>query len=193
MASTTNAGQALTLDQFLARPDIDRKPYLEFIDGHVEVKMSPQSRHGSLQVRLARALLNFAEPQDLGEVFSELRCTYAGRSILPDVAFVKRERVVLDAEGELTEEPFRGAPDLHVEIVSPDQAIAEQRERLVHSTAHGAALGWLIDPYRKRVEVVGPGGAVVTLDEDGVLAGEPVLPGFALPVAEIWSWLRPGR
>jgi Uma2 family endonuclease len=192
MASVPRAESAPTLEAFLARPNIDEKPYLEFIDGRVEAKMSPQQRHGLLQIELGGALNAYARPRRLGLAFVELRCSYAGRSILPDVAFVTREHVIVDAEGEISTDLFLGAPDLHVEIVSPDQAIAEQRERLLHSTAHGAALGWLIDPYRKRVEVVRPGGAVVTLDEDGVLAGEPVLPGFALPVAEVWGWLRPG-
>jgi Uma2 family endonuclease len=61
--------------------------------------------------------------------------------------------------------------------------------------AHGCPLGWLIHPERKYVDVYRPGRPVGRLAADGVLEGEPVLPGFRLPVAEVFGWLiyrRPG-
>jgi Uma2 family endonuclease len=192
MATAPHAGPAPTLEAFLARPDLDRKPYLEFVDGHVEEKMSPQQDHSLLQVKLAAALIGFAEPSRLGLVFSELRCTFGGRSILPDVAVLAWDRLVFGPGGRLVNVPT-GAPDLHVEVLSPDQSRRDVRDRLAHSISHGARLGWFLDPERESVEVFRPGAAPETLPADGVLAGEPVLPGFALPVAEIWSWLRPGH
>jgi Uma2 family endonuclease len=192
MATVPKAGPTYTLEAFLARPDLDRKPYLEFIDGHVEGKMSPQSDHCHLQGELRDALMQFARPRRLGLAFVELRGSFGGRSIVPDLVFLSWDRVPRDATGRLggilTE-----APDLHVEVLSPDQSRREVRDRLAHSTAHGARLGWLLDPERESVEVFRPGAAPETLPADGVLAGEPVLPGFALPVAELWAWLRPGR
>lgn len=193
MATAPHADPATTLEEFLARPDIDEKPYKELVDGRIEIKMSPQQKHGLIQVELGAAINQFARPRRLGLAFVELRCNYAGRSILPDVTFLRSEHLLIDEEGELTNDLLLGVPDIHVEIVSPDQSVRPQRDRLLHSAAHGTALGWLIDPYRKRVEVVRPGGTIETLPEDGQLTGDPVLPGFVLPVAEIWSWLRPGR
>jgi Uma2 family endonuclease len=52
--------------------------------------------------------------------------------------------------------------------------------------ANGARLGWLIDPFEKRVHVYCPGQSVEILDDPTVLSGDPVLPGFVLPVHELW-------
>jgi Uma2 family endonuclease len=193
MASISKAGPATTLGEFLARRDIDGKPYLEFIDGRVEAKMSPRSRHVRIQKLLVARLDAFALGRGgLGEAFPELRCTFGGRSILPDVAFFRRDRITYAADGRITDEMF-AAPDLHIEVLSPDQQRREVRERLVHSAAHGARLGWLIDPYTDAAEVHRPGAPMLVVAGDGVLTGEPVLPGFALPVADLWACLGPPR
>ena len=81
-------------------------------------------------------------------------------------------------------------PDLHVEIISPKQGVAEAVEKLRHSTAHGCALGWLVHPHRKTIDVYRPGVEPIRLPADGVLDGEPVLAGFRMPVAEVFGWLR---
>jgi Uma2 family endonuclease len=191
MGSISQAGPATTLEAFLSRRDIDEKPYKEFIDGRVEEKMSPQQDHSLLQVELGTALNAYARTRRLGLAFTELRCTFGGRSILPDVAVLAWDRLVFNATGRLVNVPTE-APDLHVEVLSPDQSRRDVRGRLVHSTAHGTRLGWFLDPEREVVEVFRPDRAPEVLPADGILTGEPVLPGFALPVAEVWGWLRPG-
>jgi Uma2 family endonuclease len=188
MASPSRIGQAMTLEEFLELPDIDEPPYLEFIDGRIEAKVSPQKKHSRLATRLITHLSQFAEPAGLGSAFVELRCTFAGRSIVPDVVFLLAEHILADQAGEIADET-PCPPDIHVEIISPKQGMGQAAEKLLHSTAHGCPLGWLIHPYRKRVDVYRPGRPVEHLASDGVLEGEPVLPGFRLPVAEIFGWL----
>jgi Uma2 family endonuclease len=51
---------------------------------------------------------------------------------------------------------------------------------------NGAPLGWLIDPYEKRVYVYRPGEPAEELDNPATISGDPVLPGFVFNVAEIW-------
>ena len=80
-------------------------------------------------------------------------------------------------------------PDIHIEIVSPDQSVRKCREKLAFSRANGCLLGWLIDPDRMRVLVYRPGRRVKELPPNGVLEGDPVLPGYRLPVAELFGWL----
>lgn len=187
MSSVSHIRRSLTLEEFLGLPE--EKPSLEYIDGRIEAKVSPQAKHSIIQLRLLGRLNLFAEPAGHGLAFPELRCTYTGRSIVPDIVFLLDAHIRTDAQGELENETFL-PPDLHVEIISPDQSTRSAREKLAHSTANGCSLGWLIDPEKKRVEVYRPGQSPEPLSPDGVLEGEPVLPGYRLPVAEVFGWLQ---
>jgi Uma2 family endonuclease len=189
MTRSPRVRQGLTLEEFLRRPDIDEPPYLEYIDGRIEAKVSPKKKHSELQGELRDRFNRFATPPRLGRAYIELRCTFAGRSIIPDVVFLLKAHIELDDQGEpLDDTPW--PPDIHVEIVSPDQSARKARNALIFSTAHGCPLGWLIDPYKKTIDVHRPGRAVERLAPDGVLEGEPVLPGLRLPAAEVFGWLK---
>lgn len=187
MASPFRVGTTMTLEKFLKLPE--QKPVLEYIDGQIEAKVSPQHKHGLLTWKLLEHLNGFVVPSGLGLALPELRCTFAGRSIVPDVVFLLQGHFGSDEQGEIANEKFV-SPDLHVEILSPDQSPRRSREKLEHSTAHGCPLGWLIDPERKVVEVYRPGRPPERLGADGALEGEPVLPGYRLPVSELFGWLR---
>jgi Uma2 family endonuclease len=177
----------MTLEEFLELPE--EKPYLEYIDGRIEAKVSPQKKHSWLTLRLPECLNDWAMPAGLGCAFPELRCTFAGRSIIPDVVFLLKEHIEIDEKGRfLDATPW--PPDLHVEIISPRQGVRKARGKLRHSTSHGCALGWLIDPERETIDVFRPGRPVERMAPDGVLDGEPVLPGFRLGVAEVFGWLE---
>jgi Uma2 family endonuclease len=188
MASPARIRKAITLDEFLRLPEIDERPYLEYIDGRIEAKVSPQKKHGILEKRLINHIDAYAEPRQLGQTFPELRCTFAGRSIIPDVVFLLDDHIETDKEGEVLD-PTLWPPDIHVEIVSPDQSLRKCREKLAFSTANGCPLGWLIDPGRRTVSVYRLGQCVERLPVDGELKGAPVLPAYRLPVAELFGWL----
>ncbi len=194
MASASRVREGLTLEEFLRMPEIDQQPYLEFIGGRIEAKAMPKTKHSIIQMRLTARLDEHAEPRRLGIPFPELRCTFAGRSIVPDIAFLLDLHILTDDRGEFVDEtPI--PPDIHIEIISPDRHEKKSREKLAHSTANGSALGWLIHPYRETIHLYRPGREPELLPHDGVLEGEPVLPGFRLPVAEVFGWLvhrRPG-
>ena len=187
MASIPKTRDAPTLGEFLSRPDIDRHPYLEYIDGRIVPKVSPQYRHGRLTKWFLIRLDGAAGR--LGEAIPELRCTFAGRSIIPDVAFMLREHVALDADGVPAVRVDR-PPDIHIEIISPRQTTDEAHDKLVHSTANGCPLGWLVHPKRRSIDVYRPGQAPLRLTSLDVLDGNPVLPGLRLPVADIFGWLK---
>jgi Uma2 family endonuclease len=189
MASRTRIRKDMTLEEVLAIPEgVGNKRHLEYIDGRIEAKISPQTLHSLLTLRFLQYLNGWAEPARLGLSFPELRCTFAGRSIIPDVVFLLKARIAIDAKGRPLDEISR-APDIHIEIISPDRRVKKSRDKLAHSTSHGCALGWLIHPYRETIDVYRPGQPAERMSPDGVLEGEPVLPGFRLPVAEVFGWL----
>jgi Uma2 family endonuclease len=179
--------QGLTLDEFLRLPE--DKPYLEYIDGRIEAKVSPRSRHSVIQASLCESLNEFAKPARLGRVFPELRCTFAGRSIVPDLVFLLMEHIELTPEGEPVDIVTR-PPDIHIEILSPEQGLRGPRSKLAFSVEHGCPLGWLIDPDRRVVEVFRTGRPREALGLGGVLDAGPVLPGFRLGVSELFGWLK---
>jgi Uma2 family endonuclease len=76
-----------------------------------------------------------------------------------------------------------------VEIISPDQSVRKAQGQLRHSVAQGCPLGWLIHPEREFLDVYRPDRPVERLAADGALEGDPVLPGFRLPAAEVFGWL----
>ncbi len=192
MASPAQVDATMTLEEFLRMPGIDERPYKEFIDGRVETKMSPQKKHSLVTLHLLNHMLQYAGPRRTGLPFPELRCTFSGRSIIPDIAFLLDEHIEVDADGEILDPTLR-PPDLHVEIVSPDQSAGKCREKIVFSTSNGCPLGWLIDPIRRTVHVFRPGRPAELVAADGVLAGDPVLPGYRLAVSELFGWLKVGR
>jgi Uma2 family endonuclease len=176
----------LTLERFLRLPEA--KPALEFIDGKVVQKVSPKRSHGLLQSMLSASILNHARPRRLGLPYSELRCVFGGMALVPDLVFIRKGRIPKDARGKL-EEDLVLAPDLMIEVISPGQTVRSMLARLNRSVAAGVRLGWLIQPRRSRVFVVSPGTPTVILEPGSILDGGDVLPGFTLPLAELFGWL----
>jgi Uma2 family endonuclease len=190
MASPARVGSTISLEEFLRQPEIDEHPYLEYINGKIAAKVSPQKKHGALEKQLMIHIDGYSEPRQLGTTFPELRCTFAGRSMIPDVVFLLDEHIETDERGDYLNLTLR-PPDIHIEIISPDQGVRKCREKLVFSTANGCRLGWLIDPERETVHVFRPDRHTRRLPANGVLDGDPVLPGYRLRVAELFSWLKP--
>ena len=189
MSSRSRERSAVTLDDFLKWPE--QAPYLEFHQGRVEPKVSPRAKHSLLTLRVIEHLNGAAEPSRIGLALPELRCTFGGRSIIPDIVFLLRDHIALDPHGEPLDDVTR-APDLHIEIISPKQDVRKSQRNLKHSLAHGCPLGWMVHPDQRTVRVFRPGEPVRVLGLDGVLEGGPVLPGLRLPVSELFGWLRLG-
>lgn len=176
----------LTLERFLRLPEA--KPALEFIDGKVVQKVSPKRSHGTIQLTLGACILEHGRSRGLGRAYSELRCVFGGMALVPDLVFIRKGRIPKDSKGRMHEDLFL-APDLMIEVISPGQTVKSMLARLNRSVEAGVRLGWLIQPRRKRVFVVKPGGPTTTLEAGSVLDGDDVLPDFALPIAELFGWL----
>ncbi|MGA0201309.1 MAG: Uma2 family endonuclease, partial [Prochlorotrichaceae cyanobacterium] len=81
----------LTLEAFLALPET--KPASEFIDGQIFQKPMPQGQHSRLQQKLTAAINLITEDTHIALALPELRCTFGGRSTVPDIAVFTWDRL----------------------------------------------------------------------------------------------------
>jgi Uma2 family endonuclease len=137
------AGQRLTLEDFLALPE--EKPALEYIDGEVVQKVSPKLRHGLAQTTFVTLVNAAGLPNRLALAVVETRCTFGGRSYVPDVVVFTWKRIPVDEDGEVLDD-VAFAPDVTVEVVSPSHSIAEQVRRCRWYGANGVRVALLLDP-----------------------------------------------
>ena len=78
-------------------------------------------------------------------------------------------------------------PDLAIEIKSPDDTIQEMRDTAAYYLANGSRLVWLVYPNYRLIEVYRLGADIQILGEEDTLTGGDVLPGFELPVREVFA------
>jgi Uma2 family endonuclease len=107
-----------SLEEFLRQPET--KPASEYIDGRVDQKPMPQGKYSRLQTRFPNEINQILEPSRLGSAFTELRCTFGGRSLVPDITVFDWERIPLNEASEV-ENQLAIYPGWTIEILSPDQ------------------------------------------------------------------------
>ncbi len=179
-----------SLEEFLRQPET--KPASEYIDGRIYQKPMPQGKHSRLQTRLPNEINQILEPSRLGCAFTELRCTFGGRSLVPDITVFAWERIPFSESGDVDNQ-FSIYPDWTIEILSPDQRPTRVINNILFCLNHGTRLGWLIDPEERTVIIFQPHQQPVVLDEDGDrLIGLDLLGNWDLTIAKLFSWLSFG-
>jgi len=178
----------LTIEEFFNQPLIESSQAWEYIDGVAIQKPMPKTRHSMLQKRL---LAEIDRHSEIYTALPELRCTFAGRSIVPDIAVIAWKRIRVNELGE-PEDNFVEAPDWTIEILSPDQKANRVIDNLLHSIRHGRHLGWMLDPDDYSVLIFAP------QQEPNVCRGDrplQVLEGLnlALTANQIFAWLKMGQ
>ena len=161
---------------------------VELVRGELETMPLPGGRHGRIGSKILRRLGNHVEANDLGETYAAETGFLIERD--PDTvrgadaAFVSRDRLagLGDPAGHL---PI--APDLVVEVVSPSDRPGRIETKLADWLAAGARLVWWMDPDRRAVVEHRPGVEPRTLGEADTLDGGDVVPGFRLPVADLFT------
>ena len=103
----------------------------------------------------------------------------------PDLAFVSHASI--QRWQQLDTAYFPVAPDLAVEVVSPNDRWVDL-ERKVHEylAAEGLAV-WVLNPAEQTVHVFQAGGLSRVLSRGDTLTGDPVLPGFSVPLADLFG------
>jgi Uma2 family endonuclease len=169
----------------------DSDTWAEWKDGEV-ILMSPvRIIHGDLQGFLAHLLRSYTEEYDLGTVLTEpcqVRLAAQRRRRSPDIMFISKERSAL-----LEEFQVNGAPDLIVEIVSPESQSRDRREKFLEYQAAGVREYWLVDPMSQTVEiyVLGKSKKYELVEEIDEKIPSTVLKGLYLKPAWLWQSSRP--
>jgi Uma2 family endonuclease len=182
--ATVITDRRYTPDDLLKMPDGDR---FELLEGQlVEKDMSAKACR--VVARICAALVPFVEANELGSVFGST-ATYRcfaddpDRVRKPDVSFVHRSR--WNEEYEEGHVPI--APDLAVEVVSPNDLHYDVERKVAEFLSAGVKLIWVINPEEQTVQVFRHDGTTGYLRADAELTGEAVLPGFRCRIAELFK------
>jgi Uma2 family endonuclease len=173
------------------------KPYqVEVIDGEI-VEMSPTQRDSERPThRLYDSLKPFVVQNQLGEVWIEStyvleaddRTDWVLGSRQPDVSFISRERIAAHDAKHGTGGPWRLAPDLAVEVISPTDKYSDVLKKVADYLRYGVWLIWLVDPQNRTVQVYTPDTPNgILLRDDATLTGDPILPGWSMPLAALFG------
>lgn len=175
----------LRVEEFLKLPET--KPASELIQGTITQKPMPQGEQSRLQGKLCAVINEVAETAKIAYAFPELRCTFGGASIVPDIAVFRWERIPRQSSGRIGNR-FEIHPDWSIEILSPEQNLTKVLTKLLLCSQNGTELGWLINPTEESILVVLPGQRVELYQGETSL---PILNGIELEltVARILNWL----
>jgi Uma2 family endonuclease len=164
----------------------------ELIDGTL-VEKPMGTRESFLAMTIGRMLGNYVAEHELGLVAGAdgpYRMPQ-GNTRFPDVSFVPWSAL---PDGELPEDAIWSVvPTLAVEVLSESNTHEEMVQKWAELTELGTQVMWLIDPATTTAEIWRPGADAITLNLTGVLDAAPALPGFLLPLADVFDSLKPRR
>jgi Uma2 family endonuclease len=181
MSATT---QLVTTEEFLRLPD---SPYRhELVKGELITMPLPGEEHGAVIMNIAAPLAHYVKRNDLGVVYGETGFQIARNpdTVLgPDTAFVRKDRV---EKAPISKSYRFGAPDLVVEVNSPSDNMKKIDRKIQQWLSAGARIVWSVDPKTRTVTVYEGSERVMVLGEADELTGGDVVPGFRLPVAQVF-------
>jgi Uma2 family endonuclease len=179
--------QTLTVEDFLKLPETE--PASEYVDGRIIQKPMPQGEHSAIQTELPPAINLVVKPKQIARAFTELRCTFGGRSTIPDISVFTWNRIPRKENGGIAN-AFLIAPDWTIEILSPDQSQTKVTKNILHCLKYGTQMGWLIDPDEQSVFVYLPDRPTLLYDEFNARLPVPEFAkDFCLTVGDLFRWL----
>ncbi len=162
---------------------------VELVEGEIVEMPFPNPIHAAVLATLATELKNFVTEAESGRVLvgdapfvlernAEGRDTVRGL----DIAYVSKERL----PGKLPRKPLLVAPELAVEVISPSNKAEDIEKKIQQLLIAGTKLVWIIYPDLRTVNVHSTDGSVTLLESDDLTGGD-VLPGFAIPILDIFA------
>ena len=160
----------------------------ELIRGAFCETVSASGKHGEIAGNFIIGLGVFVKPRKLGRIFGSdagVRLERNPDTVRePDVGFISAAKMPPEMEANSY---YEVVPDLVVEIVSPGDTRREVFDKAQMWLRFGVSLVWVADPETRTVDVYCLDAPSITLSESGSLDGAPVLPGFTLPVREVFA------
>jgi Uma2 family endonuclease len=195
MTLATQTIPSITLDRFLSQPET--KPASEYINGSIYQKPMPQGQHSRLQLKFCNTVNAVTEDKQIALALPELRCTFGGKSIVPDVAVFQWERLPVNGEGEI-ENVFSISPDWVIEILSPEQAPMRVISNILHCLKHGTEMGWLLFPKERSLLIFQRDRQPIEINSDIHSDQKLLVPNFleaelSLTVDQVFGWLKVGK
>jgi Uma2 family endonuclease len=182
MATAQDIG-ITTAEELLNVPDLGSG---ELVCGEF-VMMSPSGyEHGVVAGRIHTRLATFVEQRSLGIVTAAetgFQISHDPDTVrAPDVGFIRADRVPLVR----TRGFFQGAPDLAVEVVSPSDRAGDLLAKVRDWLSAGSQAVWVVDPSSQTISIYRSSHAPAMLTNADELADDAVLPGFRLPVTQVF-------
>lgn len=159
----------------------------EVIDGRLVMSAYPDSAHQTASGNLGRFLRLWARQQDAGEVFFAPFDVVLGPNDLfqADLVFVSKARSSI-----ISRQNIQGAPDLIVEILSPDTARQDWKDKKAACRKHAVPHYWLVDPHRQFIlTYLLENGAYLEVgrfQKDDLFEPEG-FPSLSIPLVEVWE------
>jgi Uma2 family endonuclease len=178
-----------TEEDALALLEGERRRRVELID-NILVEKEMGVREAFLGTWIATLLNMFIAPRRLGLVGgADTIIRLIGRQLrLPDVSYFLWTQL---PAGFMDARISEVSPVLAVEVLSDSNTRAEMEQKRREYFASGTQLVWIVDPRTETVAVYTDPTAHTTLTTADTLTGGAVLPGFSVPVAELFSYLDP--
>ena len=144
--------------------------------------------HGEIAANYMMGFGAYVKRRKLGRVFgsdSGIRLERGPDTVRePDVGFISAEKLPL---GTRVTSYAEVVPELVVEIASPSDTLREMNDRAHMWLRYGVEMVVVTYPDNRTLDVYRQDGPTITLGEDDTLDGAPVLPGFTLPVREVFE------
>ncbi|MBC8098503.1 MAG: Uma2 family endonuclease, partial [Armatimonadetes bacterium] len=157
----------------------------ELIDRKLQAKILTEE-HSLIASNIFGALRDFVRPRDLGRLLFEARHQLPGddhNARLPDVEFTHKERL----QPVVREGGIPQMPDLAVEVKSKNETYKGLRKKALYYLENGTQVVWLVYPAKQQVEIWTDSDPVRAVGIGGMVDCGEVLPGFTLPVSEIFA------
>lgn len=157
-------------------------------EGDLIIMMPAGGETGRRNARLNKWLAVWADEDGTGEYFDSNTGFILpnGAERAPDAVWLRKERWAGLSKNQ-REKFIPLCPDFVVELRSRTDRLKPLQAKMEEYIENGAQLGWLIDPYKRRVYVYRPNAPMERFDQPESVSGDPVLPGFVLPVAGLWQ------